>query len=69
MRRQIARAAEKSTIASAVGAIATLLFTLRFAWSVSSMYAGAVVTAVLGLLTIVGACVGTVAKQASEPEL
>jgi len=69
MRRQIARAAEKLTIASAVGAFAMLLFTLRFAWSISSMHAGAVMTGVLALLAVVGASVGRVAKQASEPEL
>ena len=69
MRRQIARAAEQLTIASAVGSFATLLCTLRFAWSVSSMYAGAVVTGVLALLAVVGACVGRLAKHASEPEL
>ena len=68
MRRQIARAAEQLTIASAVGSFATLLCALKFAWSGSSMYAGAVVTGVLALLAIVGACVGKVAKQASEPE-
>ena len=69
MGRQIARVAEQLTIASAVAAFAMLLFTLRFAWSISSMYAGAVVTGVLGLLAVVGACVGRAVKQASEPEL
>lgn len=68
MRRQIARAAEQLTIASAVGSFAMLLCTLKFAWSVSSMCAGAVMAAVLALLAVVGACVGKVAKQASEPE-
>lgn len=69
MRRQIARAAEQLTIVSAVGAFATLMLTLRFAWSASSTYVGAVVTGALWLLAVVGACVGGVAKQASEPEL
>ena len=68
MRRQIARAAENLTIASAVGAFATLLFTLSSLGQFRRCTL-ALVTAVLGLLAIVGACVGTVAKQASEPEL
>lgn len=69
MRRQIARAAERLTIASAVAAFATLLFTLRFTWSTSSMYAGFVVTGVLGLLAVFGALVSRATKQASEREL
>jgi hypothetical protein len=66
MRRQIARAAEHFFVVSGIGAFATLLFTLKFAWSMSSMYTGAAVTGALSLLAVASACIFKLANRGSD---
>lgn len=69
MKNRLASAGECFIAVCGAGAFAALLFTMKFAWSTTSLCVGAVASCLLGVLTVVGFFVVKVAKRSSNQEL
>jgi len=67
MKSQVATVGERIVVACSIGAFATLLFTLKFAWSAFAMYVGFAVSGLLGALAVIGIFVVKLASRSSIP--